>query len=180
MMDVSYSMGDFEKYLARAFYYWMLLFLRTNYQHVEVVFIAHHSEAKVVTEEEFFTKGESGGTICSSAYQLALDEIERRYRPDDWNIYPFHFSDGDNWSGDNEICKTLVTALLKVAALVGYGEIRQPRAYEWYGSDSTLMSTLKTIADPNFATITMTKREDVFPALKQFFGTTKVDAAVAA
>ncbi len=73
MMDVSGSMGAFEKYIARSFYYWMLAFLRTKYDNVEIVFIAHHTEAKEVTEEEFFTRGESGGTKVSSAYQLALE-----------------------------------------------------------------------------------------------------------
>ena len=74
--------------------------LRTKYDNVDIVFISHHTEAKEVTEEQFFTQGESGGTV--SAYQLALDVIKQRYRPSDWNIYPFHFSDGDNYYSDNE------------------------------------------------------------------------------
>ncbi|HVA28610.1 MAG TPA: DUF444 family protein, partial [Candidatus Baltobacteraceae bacterium] len=94
MMDVSGSMGTFEKYVSRAFYFWMVQFLRTKYDNVEIVFVAHHTEAKEVTEEEFFTRGESGGTKASSAYQLALGLLEERYPPSRWNIYPFHFSDG--------------------------------------------------------------------------------------
>src|SRR5919205_1759615 len=86
MMDVSGSMGTFEKYVSRAFYYWMVRFLRTKYDNVEIIFIAHHTEAKEVGEEEFFTRGESGGTKASSAYRLALDLIGERYRPSDWNI----------------------------------------------------------------------------------------------
>jgi sporulation protein YhbH len=125
MMDVSGSMGSFEKYIARSFYYWMLAFLRTKYDNVEIVFIAHHTEAKEVTEEEFFTRGESGGTKVSSAYQLVLELAKTRYRPEDWNLYPFHFSDGDNWPSDNALCKDLVTQLLESSALFGYGEIRQ-------------------------------------------------------
>jgi uncharacterized sporulation protein YeaH/YhbH (DUF444 family) len=80
----------------------MVRFLRTKYDNVDIVFISHHTEAKEVTEEQFFTQGESGGTVVSSAYQLALDVINQRYRPSDWNIYPFHFSDGDNYYSDNE------------------------------------------------------------------------------
>jgi sporulation protein YhbH len=86
LMDTSGSMGSFEKYCARSFFFWMTKFLRRKYEHVEIVFIAHHTEAKEVTEEEFFTRGESGGTICSSAYQKALNIIDSRYPPANWNI----------------------------------------------------------------------------------------------
>ena len=81
MIDVSGSMGEFKKYIARSFYFWMVRFLRTKYDNVEIVFISHHTEAKEVSEEQFFTQGESGGTVVSSAYQLALDIIKQRYRP---------------------------------------------------------------------------------------------------
>lgn len=98
MMDTSGSMGAFEKYCARSFFFWMTKFLRSKYETVEIEFIAHHTEAKVVTEEEFFTKGESGGTICSSAYKKALELIQDKYHPSRYNIYPVHFSDGENIS----------------------------------------------------------------------------------
>ena len=75
MMDVSGSMGEFKKYIARSFYFWMVRFLKTKYDNVKIVFISHHTEAKEVTEEQFFTQGESGGTVVSSAYRLALDII---------------------------------------------------------------------------------------------------------
>ncbi len=76
MMDTSGSMGVWEKYMARSFFFWMTRFLRTKYETVEIEFIAHHTEAKVVSEEHFFSKGESGGTICSSAYRKALELID--------------------------------------------------------------------------------------------------------
>ena len=107
MMDTSGSMGIWEKYMARSFFFWMTRFLRSKYETVEIEFIAHHTEAKVVTEEEFFTKGESGGTICSSAYRKALELIEEKYQPTRYNIYPFHFSDGDNLTSDNARCVKL-------------------------------------------------------------------------
>src|SRR5207245_541705 len=113
MMDVSGSMGDFEKYIARSFYFWMVRFLRTKYSNVQIVFISHHTEAREVTEEEFFHKGESGGTQVSSAYELALQIIQERYKPEDWNIYPFHFSDGDNLPWDNDRCVQLVHKLME-------------------------------------------------------------------
>ncbi len=91
MMEISGSMGQFEKYVARSFFFWMTRFLRQKYEKVEIVFIAHHTEAKEVTEEEFFTHGESGGTICSSAYAKALEIIDTRYSPDRITILSISF-----------------------------------------------------------------------------------------
>ncbi len=173
MMDVSGSMGSFEKYVGRAFYFWMVAFLRSKYDRVEIVFVAHHTEAKEVTEEEFFTRGESGGTKASSAYRLALDLIAARYPPDAWNIYPFHFSDGDNWPSDNELCRRLAEELLGRCNLVGYGEIRQGR----YGYQSTLGHAFDAIADPKFQRVEISDKADVYPALRAFFA---VDAATGA
>ncbi|MDI3339937.1 MAG: sporulation protein YhbH [Sphaerobacter sp.] len=166
MMDVSGSMGTFEKYISRAFYYWMVRFLRTKYDNVAIVFVAHHTEAKEVTEEEFFTRGESGGTKASSAYQLALDLIAQRFNPVSWNIYPFHFSDGDNWPSDNELCRQLAERLLSQANLFGYGEIRQGR----YAYQSTLMHTFQQLDSPKFVTVTIGEKAEVYPALRRFFG----------
>ncbi len=165
MMDVSGSMGEFEKYVARSFYFWMVRFLRTKYQNVKIVFISHHTEAKEVTEDEFFHKGESGGTQVSSAYRLALDIIRQRYDPAVWNIYPFHFSDGGNLPWDNDLCVQLVLDLLKVCNLFGYGEIREGH----YGSPSSLMSALSRIDDPKFVAVTISDKKDVYPALRRFF-----------
>ncbi len=173
MMDVSGSMGTFEKYIARAFYYWMLMFLRTKYDNVEIAFIAHHTEAKEVTEAEFFSRGESGGTKVSSAYQLALDLTRTHYRPADWNIYPFHFSDGDNWPSDNALCRDLVGELLQSCAQFGYGEIRQGR----YAYHSTLMSTFEGIADPKLVSLTIGAKAEVYPALRHFFGPQGAEAS---
>lgn len=125
LMDTSGSMGIWEKYMARSFFFWMTRFLRTKYETVEIVFIAHHTEAKIVTEEDFFSKGESGGTICSSAYRKALEIIEEKYHPSEYNIYPFHFSDGDNLTSDNHRCVQLVSELMQVSNLFGYGEVNQ-------------------------------------------------------
>jgi sporulation protein YhbH len=170
MMDVSGSMGEFEKYIARSFYFWMVRFLRTKYSNVEIIFISHHTEAKEVTEEEFFHKGESGGTQVSSAYELALDIIKTRYPAQDWNIYPFHFSDGDNLPWDNEVCVRLVKEMLAESNLFGYGEIREG----YRGSSSTLMSALGKIEDPKFVTVTVSDKKAVYPALQRFFAKSPV------
>jgi uncharacterized protein len=165
MMDVSGSMGEFEKYIARSFYFWMVRFLRTKYNNVEIVFISHHTEAKEVSEEEFFTKGESGGTRVSSAYQLALNIIQQRYPQTDWNIYPFHFSDGDNMFSDNRLCVELVNALLQVCNLFGYGQIKQG----WYPAGTLMSVYTQEIDDDKFVAVTIEDKEDVYPALRKFF-----------
>lgn len=166
MMDVSGSMGTFEKYVARAFYYWMVRFLRTRYDQVDIVFIAHHTEAREVTEVEFFTRGESGGTKASSAYALAMQLVETRYNPADWNIYPFHFSDGDNWPSDNELCLKLAIDLVAQSNAFGYGEIRQGR----YSHQSTLMQAFDRLGTSKYIPVTISAKEDVYPALRRFFG----------
>ena len=166
MRDVSGSMGEFEKYISRSFYFWMLKFLRTKYERVQVVFLTHHTEAKEVDEQTFFKLGESGGTKVSSAYQLALEVIRARYDPAAWNVYPFHFSDGDNWGDtDNRRCLELVQELLALSSAVGYGEIRQgPNR-----STSTLMSVLSQVGDPKLIRVEIRDKKDVYPALRRFF-----------
>ncbi|WP_421383981.1 sporulation protein YhbH [Bacillus salacetis] len=163
MMDTSGSMGVWEKYMARSFFFWMTRFLRTKYETVEIEFIAHHTEAKVVSEEHFFSRGESGGTICSSAYRKALELIETKYQPSRYNIYPFHFSDGDNLTSDNVRCVKLVEELMKVSNMFGYGEVNQ------YNRHSTLMSAYKNIKDEQFRYFILKQKADVFHAMKSFF-----------
>lgn len=163
IMDTSGSMGTFEKYVARSFYFWMVRFLRRKYENVEIVFIAHHTEAKEVSEQDFFHRGESGGTICSSAYRKALEIIDERYPPSRYNIYPFHFSDGDNLSSDNDRCLKLLEKLLEITNLFGYGEINQ------YNRNSTLMSAYRGLHHPNFRTCLIREKNEVYAALKSFF-----------
>lgn len=170
MMDTSGSMGSFEKYCARSFFFWMTRFLRRQYEKVEIVFIAHHTEAKEVTEEQFFTRGESGGTICSSAYMKALEIMDARYPSSSYNIYPFHFSDGDNLTSDNERCVKLIREILARANIFGYGEVNQ------YNRSSTLMSAYKHIEQEQFLYYVIREKSEIYQALKTFFR--KREAAV--
>ena len=178
LMDVSGSMGEFKKYIARSFFFWMVRFLRTKYDNVEIVFISHHTEAKEVTEEQFFTQGESGGTVVSSAYQLALEIIESRYNPRDWNVYPFHFSDGDNYYSDNEEAVRLADELIRTCNLFGYGEIGEEGTSGYRRSSGALLSIFKDRLHrkERFVGVRIDEREDVYPALKQFFGQRGVEA----
>lgn len=170
MMDTSGSMGIFEKYVARSFFFWMVRFLRSKYENVEIAFIAHHTEAKEVTEEAFFSRGESGGTICSSAYRYALKLIDDKYPPHRYNIYPFHFSDGDNLTSDNEQCVRLVRQLLKQCNLFGYAEVNQYNRY------STLMTAYKHLKDEKFMHYVIREKGQVYEALKYFFQSRDTEA----
>lgn len=170
MRDVSGSMGEFEKYISRTFYSWMIRFLRTKYHSVEIVFITHHTEARKVDEETFFKLGESGGTKVSSAYELCSQTVTTSYNPKEWNIYPFHFSDGDNWGDvDNKLCVDLVKKLIKDQGcnVFGYGEIKETGR----GALTTLMSAFKPVMEkePRFIGVTIGAKNEVFPALQKFF-----------
>lgn len=171
MMDTSGSMGDFEKYIARSFFFWMTRFLRTKYDNVHICFLAHSTEAKEVTEEEFFTKGESGGTRCSSVYELALNLIETRYPSNQYNLYPFHFSDGDNLSSDNTRSVELVNKLLATCNLFGYGEIDGHSGGPAYYRSSTLYSLYRReIQHERFIATMIRDKSEVYGALRAFFG----------
>jgi len=178
MMDVSGSMGEFKKYIARSFFFWMVRFLRTKYDSVEIVFISHHTEAKEVNEEQFFTQGESGGTVVSSAYKLALDIIAQRFPPRDWNVYPFHFSDGDNYYSDNEDAVKMADQLIETCNLFGYGEIGEEGMATYRRSSGALLSIFndRLKNQDRFIGVRIDDKEDVYPALKEFFGKRGVEA----
>jgi len=163
LMDTSGSMGTFEKYTARSFFFWMTRFLESKYETVEVVYIAHHTRAKIVSKTDFFSKGESGGTICSSAYQKVLDLMKETYHPDRYNLYPVHFSDGDNLSSDNLKCRQLVHEIMEGANLFGYGEVNP------YNRQSTLMRAYHELDHPKFKHYIVKEKTDVYHALKHFF-----------
>ncbi len=158
-------MGEFEKYISRSFYFWMVRFLRTKYNNVQIVFITHHTEAKEVDEETFFTLGESGGTKVSSAYELALDIIHERYNPARLEHLPVPLLRRRQLAWDNELCVELVGKLMEQCNLFGYGEIREGH----YRSPSTLMSASSKIQDRKFIGVTISDKADVYPALRKFF-----------
>lgn len=118
VMDVSGSMDQSRKDIAKRFFILLYLFLSRNYKKTDVVFIRHHTTAKEVDEQEFFYSQETGGTVVSSALKLALQIIEERYPRDQWNIYVAQASDGDNWGNDSPLCKQLLTE--KIMPLVQY------------------------------------------------------------
>ncbi len=164
MADISGSMGEFAKYITRAFCWWTVSFLRSKYPKVDIVFVAHDTEAYEVTEEQFFTRGAGGGTKCSSANRMALNLINQRYQTINYNVYPLHFSDGDNFSNDNAESASLVNEILSQdVSQYAYIQIGRQRA-------SQLLNTYqKDIKDDRFKGLQINKKEEVLDALKQVF-----------
>ncbi len=159
IMDTSGSMDQVKKYLARSFYFLLYQFIRLKYINVELVFIAHTTQATVVTEDEFFHKGESGGTYISSGYEKALQIVADQYPPSCWNIYAFHCSDGDNWEEDNDKTLELAEKLCQACNLFGYGEIMT-------GTSTIRRLYQDKIKAPNFSLVTINSREEIWPALR--------------
>lgn len=124
IMDVSGSMDQATKDIAKRFFILLYLFLQRNYEKTEIVFIRHHTSAKEVDEDEFFHSRETGGTVVSSALQLMQEIIKDRYSPEQWNIYGAQASDGDNWGEDSDVCRDiLVDDLLPGCQYFSYIEI---------------------------------------------------------
>ncbi len=171
IMDTSGSMDTMKKYLARSFFFLLYQFISTRYRNVEIVFIAHHTEANEVTEEEFFHKGESGGTLISSGYLKALEIIRERYHPSLWNVYAFHCSDGDNFDSDNPTALKAGEELAEICNLFGYGEIK-PLGSRYY--ESSMLIVFRRNQAPNFHTVLIERKEDIWPSFKAFLAKDRV------
>ncbi|SHJ99552.1 sporulation protein YhbH [Tepidibacter formicigenes] len=164
IMDTSGSMDMTKKYMARSFYFLLYQFVKLKYVNVEVVFISHSTVAKEVNEHEFFHKGQSGGTYISSGYKKALEIIEKRYNPSVWNVYAFHCSDGDNWREDNQKAINSAKKLCETCNLFGYGQIGN----RGYMTNSTIKNEFeKNVKYTNFSVVTMSRKEDIIPALRK-------------
>jgi sporulation protein YhbH len=171
IMDTSGSMDRLKKYLARSFFFLLYQFVATRYDNVQIVFVAHHTQAREVTEEEFFHKGESGGTMISSGYKKALEIIHDRYHPEHWNIYAFHCSDGDNFESDNEEAMRAAAQLCEVCNLFGYGEIK-PMGSHYY--ESSMLERFRRLDADNFQSVLIERREDVWPAFRALMSRERV------
>ncbi len=175
MMDVSGSMGDEQKTLVRMQAFWMDTWLRRNYQGLESRYIVHDVTAREVDRATFFSMREDGGTRISSALQCAAEVIDAHYDPADWNIYLFHFSDGDNSSdADNRLCcQMLRQTLLPRVNLFGYTQVKS-----MYGSGQFHAVLTEAFAsgaaspdsdDAKVAAVTVGGREEIYDALKGLF-----------
>ena len=166
LMDVSGSMTQSTKDIAKRFFILLYLFLKRNYDKIDVVFIRHHTVAKEVNEEDFFHSRESGGTVVSSALKLMAEVIQERYSPSQWNIYCAQASDGDNWAGDSELCaKLLRETILPVTQYYAYVEIT-PHDHQ------SLWHEYETVAaqfPERFAMRQIVDAGDIYPVFRELF-----------
>ena len=168
MMDVSGSMGDEQKEIVRIESFWLDTWLRSQYQGIESRYIIHDAMAKEVDRETFFRTRESGGTMISSAYKLCAKLIETQYPPSEWNIYPFHFSDGDNWSVDDTVtCIDLLkNHILPKVNLFCYGQVESP-----YGSGQFIKDLDEHFdTDDSLVTSEIKGKEAIMDSIRDFLG----------
>ncbi|MDE2265011.1 MAG: YeaH/YhbH family protein [Alphaproteobacteria bacterium] len=175
LMDVSGSMGEREKDLAKRFYMLLHLFLRRRYDRVDIVFIRHTHDAQEVDEQEFFYSRQSGGTIVSTALDKMLEIQRERYTTSDWNIYAAQASDGYTQSGDARRCVEMLNAdIMPLCQYYAYIEILDEREMEVFASEDSgaeLWRAYRTVAElwPNFATKRISKPADIFPVFRELF-----------
>lgn len=179
--DASGSMGDEKKAISRILLFWLVEALRKLYENVEIRFILHTTEAELVSEHDFFYRSESGGTYGGSGYALASELEKTKYPESQWNIYPFHFSDGEDFQPERTVEEAL--KLLEKSNMLGYGEI-QPGGYTSWSellkaferklgvSRKTLSSGIqvveKMVGDNLFLGVVITKRDQLGPVLREF------------
>jgi uncharacterized sporulation protein YeaH/YhbH (DUF444 family) len=173
IMDVSASMTESHKDLAKRFFMMLNLFISRKYKRVDAVFIRHHTQAKECDEEEFFTGRESGGTVVSSAFELAKDIMSERYSPSEWNVYFAQASDGDNWSDDNgKLLEILQNDILPVSQFFSYIEVGEPRGMGMLGGFAhQLMEVYDNIvgSNQNMVAERVQKPSDVYPIFRKIF-----------
>jgi uncharacterized sporulation protein YeaH/YhbH (DUF444 family) len=169
MMDVSGSMGDEQKEIVRTESFWINLWLKSQYKNIEIRYIIHDATAKEVEEDVFFKTRESGGTLISSAFVLCRDIIKKDYNPQEWNIYPFHFSDGDNWSTDDtKLCLDILQEdLLPSSNVFCYGQVESR-----YGSGQFYKDLLGQYGESHEKIILskIKNKEGIMDSIKDFLG----------
>jgi len=165
IMDVSGSMDEAKKEVAKRFFILLYLFLTKSYQKIELVFIRHHTSAKEVSEEDFFYSRETGGTVVSSALELLHQIISKRYPPAAWNIYAAQASDGDNWNADSPYCLELLqNKIMPMLQYFAYIEI-MPRHHQ------SLWEMYQQLAkhNPQFAMENIDTVADIYPVFRALF-----------
>ena len=170
IMDISGSMGQEQKQMVRLTSFWLDTWLARHYKGLQKRFIVHDAKAHEVTEKQFYSVEESGGTLISSAYLKALSLIDREFNPQDWNIYIFHFSDGDNWSGNDtaKCMEILKNHLLPKINLFCYGQTQSR-----YGSGQ-FYNDLKNSIQPNNPKVIIDRiknKNEIISTLKTFLST---------
>ena len=185
LMDVSGSMGQWEKDLAKRFFMLLYLFLERNYKKIDVVFIRHHTTAEEVNEQKFFYDKSTGGTIVSSCLELMDKIIQDRYDTSDWNIYAAQASDGDNWGDDGAKCRDILNEkIIPYVQYFAYVQIGREQKYNMWGvtfpgsSTKQLWNDYKPAADQhsNFVMEQIAAAKDIYPVFKKLFQKKGIDA----
>src|SRR5437870_5371189 len=168
MIDVSGSMTDEQKEIVRIEAFWIDAWIKKHYQGVQTTYIIHDAVAHEVDEHTFYHTRESGGTKISSAYELCDKIISKRFPPDQWNLYAFHFSDGDNWGDDIPHCIEILTErLLPKLNLFGYGQVESP-----YGSGEFFDYIHEMLGEKNNVVASrIPDREAILGSIKEFLST---------
>ncbi|WHZ11979.1 MAG: hypothetical protein OJF60_002419 [Burkholderiaceae bacterium] len=164
LMDVSGSMDEARKDIAKRFFILLYLFLSRHYQRTDVIFIRHHTQASEVSEEEFFQSTESGGTVVSSALTLMYEIIQQRYPSNQWNIYGAQASDGDNWHQDSAKCRELLNdRLLPLTRYFAYVQVAE--------EDQNLWQEYTAVREthPNFAMQKIASASEIYPVFRELF-----------
>lgn len=169
MMDVSGSMGEEQKEIVRTESFWINLWLKSQYKDIEIRYIIHDATAKEVDEDTFFRTRESGGTLISSAFKLCKQIIDEDYNPNEWNIYPFHFSDGDNWSADDtKLCLRLLDEhILPASNMFCYGQVESRYGSGQFYKD---LSSHYGLNDESVILSKIKNKEAILDSIKEFLG----------
>ncbi len=170
MMDVSGSMGDEQKEIVRIESFWIDTWLRSQYQGIESRYIIHDAMAKEVDRDTFFHTRESGGTMISSAYKLCARIMDEDYPSSEWNVYPFHFSDGDNWSADDthQCIQLMKQSILPRVNMFCYGQVESP-----YGSGQFIKDVKESFPKPDedlVITSEIKDKEGIYQSIRDFLG----------
>ena len=166
LMDVSGSMGEFEKDIAKRFFTLLYMFLSRGYERIELIFIRHHTIAKEVDEQEFFYSRETGGTVVSSALKLMKDIIQDRYPTSDWNIYAAQASDGDNWTDDSPVCRNLlIESIMPYLQYYAYIEIAEDHPVGNLWREYVAVSEARS----NFTMQKLTSTAEIYPVFRKLF-----------
>jgi len=169
IMDTSGSMDKQKKFMARSFFFLLYHFLRHKYKNVELVFISHAVDAKEVSEDDFFKRGSSGGTLVSSGLEKCLEIIKKRYHPDAWNVYTFHCSDGDNWPEDNDRAVSLSSVLKEICQLYCYVQII-PQSEDTLWTPGGMAAVYDAVSDAKFKIVKLSHVEDIWKEFNRIFG----------
>lgn len=169
VMDVSGSMDQKKKFLARSFFFLLYQFIKTKYENTDVVFVAHATEAHECDEKQFFTYSPNGGTFISPSMVMVKNIIDDRYDPSEWNIYTFYCGDGDNWDSDNQHILPAFRSVWEVCQMMAYIEICPTQPMAWAKQDIVSGNLLPLVGD-RFKILKITSSEEVWPSLTKLFG----------